>query len=1172
MLSARSARRLLGGALLSLLLAPGTSLAATPSAKDDLDSRVNDVATVPESTQDARDAFPRQSGGATVDDDPTTGAVRSVSSTDGLLTGASTLDDATIGLDYVRNHLTLFGIDDTDLASLSLAARYTSPNGVTHVTWRQTSHGLDSYDGLLTANVARDGSVVNVTGSLVHGLDPGTTTPGLSASDALAAAQRDLGVSASAPAASSPTGTDQRTKFSNGDNAHLVAFADEDGDRLAWRLTVAGADPYIYDEVVDAASGKILARHSLTDLANAASVYDFHPGAAVGGTAHPTDLAPYLSTPAAPTNLSGPNAHAYADVGGVNGFDPGEDIGPSSGTDFVYPQTSVPCTGPGAASIFTLICTWSGVTATRAGEPVNRAQTTTQLFYYVNNYHDWLEASPIGFTPASHNFEVGGPGGDDPVNAEADDNSGFDNANMATPPDGSSPRMQMYLFDNPVVNSGDDASVVYHEYTHGLSNRLVNNGLGGGLNARQSGAMGEAWSDYYAMDYLVAHGYITDTAADGDIPVGEYVTNNTDTGIRQNALDCPVTSTNATKCPGTPGAGPGGFDFGDLGKIIGYNGDPNFPLFEVHNDGEIWAETLWDLRTAIGAPAARGLVTEALRLSPSNPSYLDERDAILLADQVAGGTHHAQIWTVFAARGMGYSAKTTSAESTRATAAFDLPPASIATAGTPTVTDPPPLGDGDNVAESGETALLRIPIRNTTGAQLTGVSATLTSSTPGVTVGQPTVLYPNLDVTAIDTGNIPFAVTLPTSLPCATIVALSLVVHSDVGDSAPQPLTLELGTLSGTTYTSTGVPTAIPDFSLAGATVTLSVPDAATINKLRVTVSTNHTWVGDLHGRLTAPDGTQVQLFERPGGGPFGARIAGFNGVVFDDAAPTSIQDLPAWDGGPALPAVSGPYKPDEPLSKFSGHPQAGTWSLRVFDPIQGFSGSITGFAVQSLQGPPTCSTIAAAPPVLATQPATLVTATSATLNGTLDPKTANTDYEFQWGLTTAYGNVAGAGTALANSGSAPHSAAIAGLTASTTYHYRLVARRAGTVVGLTPDATFTTNAPAASYPTAVAADAPAGVLALRRIQRHDGAGLQWTRQQRHVPQRPRPRCARSARQRREHRRAPGRRQRHDPRARRQLAGRRRHVQRRGLDQAQLDRADAHDDGQGLPGRRHERR
>ena len=67
------------------------------------------------------------------------------------------------------------------------------------------------------------------------------------------------------------------------------------------------------------------------------------------------------------------------------------------------------------------------------------------------------------------------------------------------------------------ANGGDEAAVVYHEYTHGLSNRLVidatgNSTLGGG----QAGSMGEAWSDWYALDFLVGQGQFTDTPADGE--------------------------------------------------------------------------------------------------------------------------------------------------------------------------------------------------------------------------------------------------------------------------------------------------------------------------------------------------------------------------------------------------------------------------------------------------------------------------------------------------------------------------------------------------------------------------------------------------------------------------------------------------------------------------------
>ena len=96
---------------------------------------------------------------------------------------------------------------------------------------------------------------------------------------------------------------------------------------------------------------------------------------------------------------------------------------------------------------------------------------------------------------------------------------------MSTPPDGIPPTMQMYLWhipgasDDPATgdpfvptSSAFDASVEYHEYTHGLSNRLVIDANGNStLNDIQAGSMGEAWSDYYAMDYLVTKGFVPDS-------------------------------------------------------------------------------------------------------------------------------------------------------------------------------------------------------------------------------------------------------------------------------------------------------------------------------------------------------------------------------------------------------------------------------------------------------------------------------------------------------------------------------------------------------------------------------------------------------------------------------------------------------------------------------------
>ncbi len=112
-------------------------------------------------------------------------------------------------------------------------------------------------------------------------------------------------------------------------------------------------------------------------------------------------------------------------------------------------------------------------------------------------------------------------------------------------------------------------------------------------------------------------------------------------------------------------------------------------------------------------------------------------------------------------------------------------------------------------------------------------------------------------------------------------------------------------------------------------------------------------------------------------------------------------------------------------------------------------------------------------PPTPRTGPATAVAASSATLTGTVNPGGLATTYVFQYGTTTAYGLVTPTQSAAASAVDLPVSSAVAGLTAGTTYHYRLMATNAaGTVSGL--DQTFATpgTAPASKL---VAAINPAG-------------------------------------------------------------------------------------------------
>jgi hypothetical protein len=156
-----------------------------------------------------------------------------------------------------------------------------------------------------------------------------------------------------------------------------------------------------------------------------------------------------------------------------------------------------------------------------------------------------------------------------------------------------------------------------------------------------------------------------------------------------------VPTNQATDCPGgfaTGGAG--GYTLSDMGSVI------NGP--EFHADGEIWAESLWDLRhnwivqsglsVAASENQIRSIITDGMRLSPPDPSYLDMRNAILQAVKTDFSSNTALynfVWQTFAHRGMGYFASDQGSADTSPTPSTALPPA-CGPCGTltGTVTDP----------------------------------------------------------------------------------------------------------------------------------------------------------------------------------------------------------------------------------------------------------------------------------------------------------------------------------------------------------------------------------------------------------------------------------------------------------------------------------------------------
>ena len=97
--------------------------------------------------------------------------------------------------------------------------------------------------------------------------------------------------------------------------------------------------------------------------------------------------------------------------------------------------------------------------------------------------------------------------------------------------------------------------------------------------------------------------------------------------------------------------------------------------------------------------------------------------------------------------------------------------------------------------------------------------------------------------------------------------------------------------------------------------------------------------------------------------------------------------------------------------------------------------------------------------PTVTTRAAKSVTASSATLTGTVNPEGQATTYQFRYGLTTSYGNTTPSTSAGSGTSDVAAAAPISSLTPDTTYHYRLVATNAsGAATGA--DRTFKTAKP----------------------------------------------------------------------------------------------------------------
>jgi len=132
---------------------------------------------------------------------------------------------------------------------------------------------------------------------------------------------------------------------------------------------------------------------------------------------------------------------------------------------------------------------------------------------------------------------------------------------------------------------------------------------------------------------------------------------------------------------------------------------------EPHHDGQIWSGALWDIRKKYGADVADRIALGTLYYyASSTPSFLDARDAALDADEeLFGSEHKSGIVEIFSKRGI----------SNVSIASWSISEVE---------------GNGDGVADPGETLDLTVQVRNLTDTTVSQSFMALQSDSPFVEV------------------------------------------------------------------------------------------------------------------------------------------------------------------------------------------------------------------------------------------------------------------------------------------------------------------------------------------------------------------------------------------------------------------------------------------------------
>jgi hypothetical protein len=294
-----------------------------------------------------------------------------------------------------------------------------------------------------------------------------------------------------------------------------------------------------------------------------------------------------------------------------------------------------------------------------------------------------------------------------------------------------------------------DNQIVFHEWGHYISNRLIGNG--NGLNTNMAGGMGEGWGDFNAMLALTVRADDTATASNanwnGAYALATYATGAPNVnnayyfGIRRYPYSTdmtinPLTFKHVQNGIALPVGPPVAF---------GQSGTTNS---EVHNTGEVWSNMLWECYAALlrdtqgAAPRLtfaqaqdrmRNYIVASYKMTPISPTFLEARDAVLAAAFAYDYQDGLLFGQAFAKRGAGINAISPdrySATNSVVTESFEA--AGALSYVSSTLDDSVDNCDADSYLDSSEKGLLHVTLKNNGFQNLFNTTATVSSDNPHV--------------------------------------------------------------------------------------------------------------------------------------------------------------------------------------------------------------------------------------------------------------------------------------------------------------------------------------------------------------------------------------------------------------------------------------------------------